>query len=583
MRRVVLAAGLNVSSILAPSMAAFYLAQTADWAAALFSILPYALYTLVFPGLWLLRNKLRFDIMASAFLAALLGLGFILQLRGGLNFSSASIQLWVLLLAGLVFGVRAVIAATAVSLLGFALAGAAILNGWVPPVETSFWNQNEPVVWLRAGLLLGIFGITSALAVASTIARMDQETKQLRASLARETAQLRALELAEKEQAKSRDALASAQRVEALARLASGVAHDFNNSLTIITNSAEIAQYQLDNPEKLQRSLSLIQNTALSAAKMTSSLLAFGRKDPNKKEIICVQPLIEALSENLLRLLPKDIRLEVKTLPAGNVLMDRNQLERALLNLVINARDAIGQNGIIEVGCKLAAADAANPENLKSNALLYVKDNGMGMTNEVKSKLFEPFFTTKKSGSGIGLGMALLQSLVSDVDGHIEVTSEVGAGSTISIFLPNTQSEITPTKPAALNVKKPNPNLLHARILLVEDNPDVLATSSETLERSGYLVTAASNGDDALKIVLNPELQFDLMCIDGVIPGASSGEIINQVRRLRPGTPIVVCSGYIEEELVLRGIRAGELAYISKPYSGDYFLRIINQELTKPS
>jgi CheY-like chemotaxis protein len=115
--------------------------------------------------------------------------------------------------------------------------------------------------------------------------------------------------------------------------------------------------------------------------------------------------------------------------------------------------------------------------------------------------------------------------------------------------------------------------------LLIEDNPDVLATSLETLESSGYKVTTAANGDDALQIVLNSALQFDLMCIDGVIPGVSSGEIINQVQSLRPATRIVVCSGYIEEELVMRGIRAGELAYISKPYSSEVFLKIISQEL----
>ena len=202
MRRAVLSIALNVSSLLAPSMATLYVVQRVSWDDMLFSVLPYALYTLVFPILWLLRNKLPFNTLASVFLATLLGLGFLLQIRGGLNFSTASIQLWVLLFSGLMFGARAAILATAASLIGFVIAGAAILNNWVPPVETSFWSQDDPMVWLRAGILLAIFGLTSATAVAKTIARLDNESKKLRASLERETAQNRALELAEKEQSK---------------------------------------------------------------------------------------------------------------------------------------------------------------------------------------------------------------------------------------------------------------------------------------------------------------------------------------------------------------------------------------------
>jgi signal transduction histidine kinase/CheY-like chemotaxis protein len=580
MRRAVLAIGLNVAAILTPSMAALFIVQRADWEGGGPFIVPYTLYTLVFPLLWLLRKKIPFDTLALVFLAALMGLGFLLQLRGGLNFSIASIQLWVLLLSGLVFGASAVLLTTAISLLGFALSGAAILNNWVPPLETTFWNPDDPMVWLRGGILLAIFGLTSATAVASTISRLDKESTQLRASLDKQTAQNKALALAEKERSKIRDTLAEAQRLEALGRLASGVAHDFNNSLTIITNSAEIAQLQIGNPEKLQRSLFLIKNTALEAAKMTSSLLAFGRKQPSKKEVIPVQETLKTLSENLTRLLPGDIQLRINALPAGNVFMDRSQLERAVLNLVVNAKDAIEQGGVIEVGCELTQRIELGSEHLSAHALVYVADNGLGMTNEVKDRIFEPFFTTKKSGPGIGLGMALLQSLVNESAGHVEIESEPGMGTTVSICLPNCSAEVkSKLRPTPTPTNKIPPASAHARLLLIEDNPDVLATSLETLESSGYKVTTAANGDDALQIVLNSALQFDLMCIDGVIPGVSSGEIINQVQSLRPATRIVVCSGYIEEELVMRGIRAGELAYISKPYSSEVFLKIISQEL----
>ncbi len=581
MRRIVLTIALNVSSILAPCMAALYVGQRLDADPSVVRMLPIALYTLVFPVIKLLQPKLTINTAACLFLAALLGLCFILQIRSGLNFSTAAIQIWILLFSGLVFGARAVIAATIISLFLFALAAAAIFNNWVPPIDTTFWTQDDPLIWIRAGILLAVFGITSAYAVATTITRLDKESKQLKASLNREMDQRKALELAESEQRKIRETLAEAQRVEALGRLASGVAHDFNNSLTIITNSAEIAQLQKDNPETLQRSIELIKKTALEAAKMTNSLLAFGRKDPSKKELVSPQEIIDQLSENLLRLLPEDIELVINTSHAGNVYIDSSQFERAILNLVVNAKDAIKQNGIIEVGCRLAVPISEDAAQHQQFVLIFVKDNGMGMTDEIKNRIFEPFFTTKKHGTGVGLGMALLQSLVTEAQGKIEIDSELGLGTTISIFLPIDQTQITQKSAKILTQNQADLSAISARILMVEDNPDVLSTSSDTLARNGHQITTATNGDEALKLVLDPTFEFDLLCIDGVIPGVSSGEIISQVQLIRPTTGIVVCSGYIEEELVLRGIRAGELAYIGKPYTSEDFLKTINQELQK--
>lgn len=579
MKRTVLATGLNVSAILAPSMAAFYLAQRLNWASGILPIVPYALFTLIFPVIWLLRKRLPFGLTANLFLAALLGLGFMLQLRGGLNFSTASIQLWILLFSGLVFGARAVLFTTAISLIGFILAGTAILNQWVPPIETSFWNQSDPYVWVRSGILLAMFGITSATAVASTITRLERQSQQLKASLDREIQQRRELEEAEKEKTRVREALAEAQRVEALGRLASGIAHDFNNSLTVITNSAEIALFQIDNPEKLQHSLNLIKRTALEAAKMTNSLLAIGRKDPSQKTIVSLKSTIESLSENLLRLLPADIRLNISALPAGNILIDRSQLERAILNLVVNAKDAIKQGGVIEIGC-----DIANPTNLgasdnKQYSMVYVKDNGCGMSSEVKNRMFEPFFTTKKSGSGIGLGMALLQSLVNDSLGQIDIKSELGVGTKISIYFPQSAIDQQPDSISTHTlIDHQNPS---SCVFLVEDNPDVLSTSSEALTLNNYTVITAKDGHEALQIATDLTQKFELMCIDGVIPGVSSGEVIKQIKKIRPEVKIVVCSGYIEEELIVRGIDSGELAYIRKPYTAETLLKVIHQQISK--
>jgi len=537
------------------------------------------IFTLVFPLLWAIQDWLSQSRRASIFLGLMLLMSFLLQARGGLTFTHASLVLWILLLAGLIFGLRGVLLALSISLASMGVAGYLLVSGIAPPIEVWMWAHDNPEYWIRAAIVLALFGGTSASAVVYIVQRLDKETQNLRASLGREKQQRIELEKTKLEKENAIRALADAQRVEALGRLASGVAHDFNNSLTIITGSAEIAQLESDLPDKVASSLNAIKRASLQAADMTRSLLAFGRKDPTKLEHVEVGELLNSMAESLCRLLPEDIRLRISDVTQAVVQIDRGELERALLNLVINAKDSIERQGEIIVGCRSIEVTEDSTNKPGTYVEIWVKDNGRGMTDEVKAKVFEPFYTTKPVGKGTGMGMAILHGVIKEARGDIKIESSVGAGTSVSLYIPQVDKPIAkdPTKSAANDFHGKSGR--NVSILIVEDNPDVLTVTAKTIENAGYTVSQAADGDSALKLIEESKVQFDLLCIDGVIPGTSSAKVIEFVQRNYQDTRVIVCSGYIEEELLLRGIRTGELAYVKKPYLSSELLGCIRDEL----
>jgi len=537
------------------------------------------IFTLVFPLLWAIQDWLSQSRRASIFLGLMLLMSFLLQARGGLTFAHASLVLWILLLAGLIFGLRGVLLALSISLASMGVAGYLLVSGIAPPIEVWMWAHDNPEYWIRAAIVLALFGGTSASAVVYIVQRLDKETQNLRASLGREKQQRIELEKTKLEKENAIRALADAQRVEALGRLASGVAHDFNNSLTIITGSAEIAQLESDLPDKVASSLNAIKRASLQAADMTRSLLAFGRKDPTKLEHVEVGELLNSMAESLCRLLPEDIRLRISDVTQAVVQIDRGELERALLNLVINAKDSIERQGEIIVGCRSIEVTEDSTNKPGTYVEIWVKDNGRGMTDEVKAKVFEPFYTTKPVGKGTGMGMAILHGVIKEARGDIKIESSVGAGTSVSLYIPQVDKPIAkdPTKSAANDFHGKSGR--NVSILIVEDNPDVLTVTAKTIENAGYTVSQAADGDSALKLIEESKVQFDLLCIDGVIPGTSSAKVIEFVQRNYQDTRVIVCSGYIEEELLLRGIRTGELAYVKKPYLSSELLGCIRDEL----
>lgn len=534
-------------------------------------------YPLVFPVLVLLKNKLSLQVRGTVFLSLMMLMGFLVLFRGGISIAQAALQLWILLIAALLFGVRGVVITLLINLSGFAVAGYVVVNGMLPPFSESMWNPDYPSVWLRGGIILALFGGSSAAAVAIIVNQLEQEKNKLKQSLAREQQQRLSLEIARNENQQAHEALANAQRTEALGKMASGIAHDFNNALTIIMGAAEIAMLDSSNNKQVEKSFNSIIRASSNAAELTRSLLSFGRKDPIQKSVVEVNALISGLEKPLVRLLPEDITLSVRNSEPAIIAVDKAGLEKTLFNLIANSKESIKGSGEISLSCEcvtIASETSGIPPG--EFAKISVADNGEGIDTKLKDKIFEPYFTTKEASAGAGLGLALLQSLMNEASGHITLSSEVGQGTEFNLYFPivleNEKLEET-----AVHENISSTQQLDALILLVEDNAEVLSTMADTLIGEGYKVDRALDGNEAIKKLDDNE--FDLLCIDGVIPGISSANVIDAFRDRFPNQPVIVCSGYIEEELLIRGIKTGELGYLRKPYRSQQLLDTISAEL----
>ncbi len=575
----VVSRALGVGAIAAPLAAAIILAQAIRIETITPTTIVLCAYTITFPLLWIAGRNRYYRLSGSLLMFLLVTMTFLVQIRSGPYTSQAPLQLMTLVLSGLIYGIRGVYITLAINLCLFALAAVLLLNGLVPNTSALFFDPNSTTVWLRSAAIMVFFGGGSAWGVVYTIEKLQKETVKLRELLAREHAQLEHLARAEKEKQEALQAVTAAQRVEVLGRLASGVAHDFNNSLTVILTSTEMAQRDPDLSPAVMKLLASIKRASLQAADMTKSLLALGRKDPSRLTSISPAAVLTGMHEAITRLLPEDIKFSIVETTSAPVMVDRVQLERAILNLVINAKDAVGANGEITIGCRQVKL-MSEPNGLAEGSYIQfsVKDNGHGMTAAVLEHIFEPFYTMKAEGHGTGMGMALLHSFALESKGKVEIDSAPGVGTKIFLYLPvaTADSQHIKQQPTVSYVSSADMNYT---ILVVEDNPDVLKTTSDTLSQAGFKVLRATDGDAALSIINDADWSIDLLCIYGIIPGASSAEVIQYVQKQYPAIKIVVCSGYIEEELILRGIRTGDLAYVRKPYLIDELLDSINEQL----
>lgn len=349
--------------------------------------------------------------------------------------------------------------------------------------------------------------------------------------------------------------LRQAMKMEAIGRLAGGVAHDFNNLLTIISGNVHLLAALPPGDAEFPQLLDDVRDAAERAAALTRQLIAFGRKQPVRPEVIDLNQSVSGMVGLLRRLIGE--RVSVRTelhAHAVPVRADRGQFEQVVLNLVLNARDAMPEGGALSI------STAAHGKS----ARLVIRDTGTGMTDEVKRHLFEPFFTTKNVGKGTGLGLATVYGIVQQAGGTIEVESVLGAGTTFVIALPLCDAPAPvpktplPARPAASSV------CARRAVLLVEDEDRLRKLVRYTLEGQGYAVTEAVGGEAALKL-LTPDRHFDLLITDWVMPGIDGRELAGRVRALRPQVGVVFVSGYVPDHRRMDGL-AGAL-YLPKPFT----------------
>jgi two-component system cell cycle sensor histidine kinase/response regulator CckA len=364
--------------------------------------------------------------------------------------------------------------------------------------------------------------------------------------------------------------LFQSQKMESIGRLAGGVAHDFNNLLTAIIGYTELTLDLSDLSETAQLYLANVLKASERAANLTQQLLAFARKHVSAATIINLHGVVVETDQLLRRLIGEDIEL-VTILPEGvwNVKADTGQMVQVLINLAVNARDAMPDGGKLTIELANATLDEGyirfHHEVIPGEyVMLAVSDTGMGMTSEVKAHIFEPFFTTKTEGRGTGLGLATSYGIIRQAGGHIWVYSEPGQGTTFKIYLPRALAEVAiPT-----SISETITSLIGTEtVLVVEDEPQVRLIATEILRANGYKVLEAYNGEEALRVVENYSEAIDLLLTDVVMPQMGGVELANHLQEIRPDIKVLYVSGYTENTVVHHGVLDESVSFLAKPYT----------------
>ena len=367
---------------------------------------------------------------------------------------------------------------------------------------------------------------------------------------------------------KTEDRLRDAQRMEAVGQLTGGVAHDFNNLLQVIRGNLELLEPAVEDNPAAHRRLTNALHGADRAAQLTRQLLAFARRQPLAPQVINLSRLIGDMADLLRRTLGEGV--EVETVVGGglwNTLADPAQVESTLLNLALNARDAMPEGGRLTVEVANAALDEAYTRDIDEvtpgqYVLIAVSDSGEGMSEQTRARVFEPFFTTKADGKGSGLGLSMVYGFVRQSNGHIRIYSEPGHGTTVKLYLPRTTQAMAPT----LTVQTIPDKGANQTVLVVEDEPHVRASAVSMLVALGYRCLEASDAASALAL-LEAGAAIDLVFTDVVMPGPmKTRDFATQVNERWPGLPVLFTSGYTENAIVHHGRLDEGVSLLSKPY-----------------
>lgn len=360
--------------------------------------------------------------------------------------------------------------------------------------------------------------------------------------------------------------------MEAVGRLAGGIAHDFNNLLTAITGYSDLVLKDLDAANPSRGRILEIKRAAERAAGLTRQLLAFSRQQVLAPQILDSNDLVVNMEKLLQRVIGENI--EVRTVLAPNlgaVRADPGQLEQVIINLAVNARDAMPDGGRLTIETANVELDQAYarqhpPAAPGAYVMLSVSDSGMGMDETTKARIFEPFFTTKEKGKGTGLGLATVYGIVKQSGGYVWVYSEPGHGTTFKVYLPRIEGKAAPLgKPQAV------PGSLRGTdtVLLVEDDLAVRTVTRQMLQRQGYTVLEAADVESAVAFTLNHEGPIDVLLTDVVMPGMNGRELGKRLTAKRPAMKVLYMSGYTEDTVVRHGLLEPGIAYLQKPFTPD--------------
>jgi PAS domain S-box-containing protein len=378
--------------------------------------------------------------------------------------------------------------------------------------------------------------------------------------------------------------LRQAQKMESIGLLAGGVAHDFNNLLTAILGHTQLGLMLLPPDHQATERLQQVVEAAERAATLTRQLLGFSRRQIIDPKVFNLNTLVLNMERMLCRLIGENIQLTTSLAPGlANVKMDPSQMEQVLMNLVVNARDAMPSGGKLTVQTANVALDEEYARwhvdvTPGEYVMLAVSDTGVGMTDEVKAHLFEPFFTTKEPGKGTGLGLSMCYGIVKQNQGHISVASEVGRGTTFSIYVPRVDEPATASRAGGVPVDSSRAT---GTVLLVEDERSVRGLAADVLRQQGYTVLEATDGAEALQAALKHSGKIDLVIADVVMPNMSGGVLAERLRAVWYNMKILFTSGYTDDAIVHQGVLADGVEFIEKPFSPGALVEKVKQVLSK--
>ncbi|HBC87511.1 MAG TPA: hybrid sensor histidine kinase/response regulator [Lentisphaeria bacterium] len=388
--------------------------------------------------------------------------------------------------------------------------------------------------------------------------------------------------LSEEEKLKLEEQLHQAQKMESIGRLAGGVAHDFNNLLTPILGYAELLKMDVPRLDPRRDQIEQIKNAADRAKDLTKQLLAFGRKQMLELKVINLRSVVENFGKMLKRTIREDINI-VFDLPdnAGLVKADVGQVEQVILNLTVNAQDAMLKGGMLKIKIEntiLASDDVKEyPDVMPGNYVcMSISDTGHGMDKAVMEHLFEPFFTTKQMGKGTGLGLSMVYGIVKQHQGHLQVVSELGKGTTFRIYLPIVQEQeevIIPSAPVKQSGRGGE------TVIIVEDNEMVGGIASLLLNNFGYRTIVFDKGEDCIRFIENGTDHVDLLLTDVIMPSINGKELYERVRGKRPSIKVLYMSGYDREVVAHHGIVGRGIHFLQKPFSAESLQEKVRETL----
>jgi signal transduction histidine kinase len=520
-------------------------------------------------------KRASYTLRAYALLVCLASASWLGFLRVGFQVGPGVGSALVVVAAGLLLGQRAQIVTYFLTIAALLVIGALTAsNGGVLVANYA----NDPTVfgnWVRVAFSYAFFTGVLSVAVMFVVSRIERTLNAKSEALEKLRAEEAQRREAERALDKANQQITQMQKLEAVGRLAAGVAHDFNNALVVVLGWSDLLRSESLGENERLAGLDEIASAASRAARLTQQLLSFGRKGLHVPQSVALGTLVTRVSETLSHILPESVAIKhvfEENLPPAWV--DPGQMDQVLVNLCLNARDAMPDGGELTIALNHKQVPQGSELPPGNWLVLSVRDTGVGMDAHTLRNAFEPFFTTK-GDLGSGLGLASVYGIVQQTGGHVFAESTLGEGTMFSLLLP-----IAEALPDVVVVREES-STKHgpATILVAEDELAVRKLMVETLSRAGYTVLDVENGNAALELARRHRGAIDLLCTDGIMPGIASRELIAGFRRLFPEAAVVVCSGHIEEQALRDVVEQRALSFLPKPFTGQKLAETVAKAL----